>query len=94
MNLIFLLVCLIGVSTMLKSYSPQAALARRGVYGVVVSGDRTVIEYLDSSREVERVEPAQPEPTIMISCFILGDCCGGTENDCGVEGEMESFLVQ
>jgi hypothetical protein len=35
------------------------------VYGVVVSGEMSVIEYLFSSNEVERVAPAQPEPTIM-----------------------------
>lgn len=71
MNFILLLVCLIGVSTILKSYRPHAALARRGVYGVVVSGEMIVMEYLDSSREVERVEPAHPEPTMITFCFIL-----------------------
>jgi hypothetical protein len=35
------------------------------VYGVVVSGEMSVTEYLFSSNEVERVAPAQPEPTIM-----------------------------
>jgi hypothetical protein len=67
-NLIFLFVCLIGVSTRLNSYNPHAALARRGVYGVVVSGEMTVMECLVSSWEVARVEPAQPEP-MMITSF-------------------------
>src|ERR1700710_1069153 len=70
-NLIPLVVCRIGVSTMLKSYKPHAALASRGVYGVVASGDITVMEYLDSSRDVESVDPAQPEPMIITDCFIL-----------------------
>ena len=69
MNLIFFPVRRIGVSTRLKSYNPHAALARRGVYGVVVSGDMTVIEYLVSSREPERVKPAQPEPITRMDCF-------------------------
>jgi hypothetical protein len=34
---------------------------------VVVSGEITVMEYLVSSREVARVEPAQPEPIMRIS---------------------------
>ena len=66
-NLIRLFVCLIGVSTRLNSYNTQATLARSGVYGVVVSGKVTVMEYLVSSSEVARVEPAQPEPMIIIS---------------------------
>ena len=58
-----------GVSTIEKSYNPHAALARRGVYGVVVSGETTVTEYLVSSKAVERVAPAQPEPIITTVCF-------------------------
>lgn len=69
MNLIFFPVRRTGVSTRLKSYNPHAALARRGVYGVVVSGDMMVMEYLLSSRELESVEPAQPDPMIIIDCF-------------------------
>ena len=71
MNFIGLLVWRIGVSTILKSYSPHAALARRGVYGVVVSGEMTVMLYLDSERDVERVEPAHPDPMIITFCFIM-----------------------
>lgn len=69
MNLIFFPVRLIGVSTRLKSYRPHAALARSGVYGVVVSGDMTVMEYFVSSRVPDRVAPAQPDP-MMIMDFL------------------------
>ena len=34
---------------------------------MVISGEMTVMEYLVSSREVASVEPAQPEPMMMIS---------------------------